>query len=176
MNGLEDVRTENSSIQGQILAWTDLYVLGSLDRGRPYSHPNPRMPLDPGYHKSRRCSRDTYPESCITKYTSIRGGKVCVDSYGTRDERDRHSRPESGLGLSYFRYEPPLRCSLLAQQRPSKRAECRWSLLSADSARLRAGLVPFRDRSLLAPGRGCRITRVAHGKAVSTDRLASASA
>jgi len=27
---------------------------------------------DSGYHESRRCSRDTYPESCITKYTSIR--------------------------------------------------------------------------------------------------------
>ena len=25
-----------------------------------------------GYHESRRCFRDTYPESCITKYTSIR--------------------------------------------------------------------------------------------------------
>ena len=23
-----------------------------------------------GYHESRRCSRDTYPESCITKYTT----------------------------------------------------------------------------------------------------------
>ena len=25
-----------------------------------------------GYHESRRCSKDTYPESYITKYTSIR--------------------------------------------------------------------------------------------------------
>jgi hypothetical protein len=24
-----------------------------------------------GFHESRRCSRDTYPESYITKYTSI---------------------------------------------------------------------------------------------------------
>ena len=24
-----------------------------------------------GYHERRRCSRDTYPESSITKYTSI---------------------------------------------------------------------------------------------------------
>jgi hypothetical protein len=24
-----------------------------------------------GYHESRRCSRDTYPESYITKYTSV---------------------------------------------------------------------------------------------------------
>jgi len=29
-------------------------------------------PLWEGYHESRRCSRDTYPESYITKYTSIR--------------------------------------------------------------------------------------------------------
>ena len=28
--------------------------------------------LREGYHESRRCSRDTYPESYITKYTSIR--------------------------------------------------------------------------------------------------------
>ena len=26
-----------------------------------------------GYRESRRCSRDTYPESYITEYTSIRG-------------------------------------------------------------------------------------------------------
>ena len=25
-----------------------------------------------GYHESKRCSRDTYPESYITKYTNIR--------------------------------------------------------------------------------------------------------
>jgi len=25
-----------------------------------------------GHHERRRCSRDTYPESCITKFTSIR--------------------------------------------------------------------------------------------------------
>ena len=29
-------------------------------------------PLWEGYHESRRCSRDTYPESYITKHTSIR--------------------------------------------------------------------------------------------------------
>jgi len=28
--------------------------------------------LSEGYRESRRCSRDTYPESYITKYTSIR--------------------------------------------------------------------------------------------------------
>jgi len=29
-------------------------------------------PLWKWYHRSRRCSRDTYPESFITKYTSVR--------------------------------------------------------------------------------------------------------
>ena len=29
-------------------------------------------PLWEGHRESRRCSKDTYPESCITKYTSIR--------------------------------------------------------------------------------------------------------
>ena len=29
-------------------------------------------PLWEGYRESRRCSRDTYPESYITKYTSVR--------------------------------------------------------------------------------------------------------
>jgi len=33
-----------------------------------------------GYRESRRCSRDTYPESYITKYTSIRrNGTFCCD-------------------------------------------------------------------------------------------------
>ena len=29
-----------------------------------------------GYHKSKRCSRDTYPESYVIKYTSIRRLKI----------------------------------------------------------------------------------------------------
>ena len=38
-------------------------------------------PFSKGYHESRRCSRDTYPESCITKYTCIRrnnGSDMCM--------------------------------------------------------------------------------------------------
>ena len=31
-----------------------------------------------GYHESRRCSRETYPESYITNYTSIRRLKHIV--------------------------------------------------------------------------------------------------
>ena len=34
-------------------------------------HP-PHIPLWEGCRESRRCSRDTYPESYITKYTGIR--------------------------------------------------------------------------------------------------------
>ena len=34
------------------------------------------IPLWGGYHESRICSRDTYPESYITKYTSIRRTKT----------------------------------------------------------------------------------------------------
>jgi len=30
-----------------------------------------------GYRESRRCSRDTYPESYITKYTGIRRSRAC---------------------------------------------------------------------------------------------------
>jgi len=44
-----------------------------------FDHLGLRAVIDPGlagslggYHDSRRCSRDTYPESYITKYTSIR--------------------------------------------------------------------------------------------------------
>ena len=32
-----------------------------------------------GYHEGRRCSRDTYPESCITKYSSIRRETCLVE-------------------------------------------------------------------------------------------------
>ena len=32
-----------------------------------------------GYHKSRGCSKDTYPESYITKYTRIRRSKAFAE-------------------------------------------------------------------------------------------------
>ena len=43
-------------------------------------------PLWEGYHESRRCSRDTHPESYITKYDSIRRerGGVKAEGGGTR--------------------------------------------------------------------------------------------
>ena len=31
-----------------------------------------------GYHESRKCSRDTHPESYITRYTRIRNAKVML--------------------------------------------------------------------------------------------------
>ena len=46
--------------------WPDPFcsrVVASVDR---------LTPAWEGYHESRRCSRDTYPESYITKYTSTR--------------------------------------------------------------------------------------------------------
>ena len=42
-----------------------------------------------GYRESRRCSRDTYPESCITKYTSIRRKPGCQRMYRS----SRHCLP-----------------------------------------------------------------------------------
>ena len=42
--------------------------------------------LGEGYHESKRCSRDTHPESYITKQTSIRsspvahGDRICTNS------------------------------------------------------------------------------------------------
>ena len=45
---------------------------------QPHPHPN----LWEGYNESRRCSRDTYPESYITKNTSIRRIWHTKDSYG----------------------------------------------------------------------------------------------
>jgi len=46
-----------------------------------------------GYHESRRCSRDTYPESYITKYTSIR----CL--YGYFMDRTPFGIRDSGFGI-----------------------------------------------------------------------------
>ena len=37
------------------------------------------------YHESRRCSRDTYPESYVTKYTSIRRLGFRFKDLGARD-------------------------------------------------------------------------------------------
>ena len=47
-----------------------------------------------GCRKSRRCSRDTYPESYITKYTSIRRSTYSVKL--TRD--DLLGEVDEGLG------------------------------------------------------------------------------
>ena len=53
-----------------------------LKLGRLVSLGSPQMHLSctdrrrEGCRESRRCSRDTYPESCITKYASIRRSRV----------------------------------------------------------------------------------------------------
>jgi len=45
-----------------------------------------------GCHESRKCSRDTYPESYITKYTSIRRFKTIIQTPGRRMRRSCTSR------------------------------------------------------------------------------------
>jgi len=49
-----------------------------------------------GYHESERCSRDTYPESYITKYSSIRRQRplsASRESSGERFGRVGHHQP-----------------------------------------------------------------------------------
>ena len=63
--------------------------------------------IDPGlfgYHESRRCSRDTYPESCITKYTN-NNSKINVSYFlcadiKTSNRRRRHPSQRSSRGPS----------------------------------------------------------------------------
>ena len=64
--------------------------------------------LREGCHESRRCSGDTYPESNITKYTSIRRNKVgCVLGRTS----SRHVYPN--LGFTHG-YHTTLRCRIRA--------------------------------------------------------------
>ena len=66
-----------------------LYMTTSVERQRALINPG----LWEGYHERRRCSRDTYPESCITKYTSVR----------RLFSRDRHHDPCRGTtGVCLF--------------------------------------------------------------------------
>ena len=59
-----------------------------------------------GYHESRRCSRDTYPESYITKYTSIRRRRYCLFA-------EKRPGPDGGCPASRAQRV----CSKFAQQR-----------------------------------------------------------
>jgi len=72
---------ENGQSPGQNLALTVLSVPNSLDSSHVARsgwlavcvQRESSLMIDwEGHHESRRCSRDTYPESYITKYTSIR--------------------------------------------------------------------------------------------------------
>ena len=65
MQAFKDVRTENGSSQGQNRALASVLCSKSLGSGD-------RLRDGERYRESRRCSRDAYPESNITKYTSIR--------------------------------------------------------------------------------------------------------
>ena len=61
-----------------------------------------------GYHESRRCSRDTYLGSYITRYTSI-GRKKKAAGVRTENKRQRGGRAQSStLGSN-----PPLRSTAL---------------------------------------------------------------
>ena len=71
-----------------------------------------RHRLRDGYRESRRCSADTFPESCITKYASIRRKKRQPSQLG----------PEFRLGFG----EKYLSCSLFADQ------GCRRHLVASD--------------------------------------------
>ena len=48
------------------------FLKGAFCRAPYHSHVNSGDGLWEGYHESKRYSRDTYPESYFTKYTSIR--------------------------------------------------------------------------------------------------------
>ena len=61
---------EGTGMRALLLKLIDSGLVGSTDFHS--SHPQGHEPLWEGYHESRRCTRDTYPESYITKYTSIR--------------------------------------------------------------------------------------------------------
>ena len=78
LNGFEDVQTE----KGFDGPWVSRpHTLDNDYYLELRSNPETRNPkpekcsailLDGGYHESRRCARDTYPESYTTKYSTIR--------------------------------------------------------------------------------------------------------
>ena len=74
-------------------------------------------PLWEGYHESRRCSRNTHPESYITKYTSIRR---------LRDISRRPCSDAASVGMPYMAAVLVLRKRYLScgkhQSHPSVRA------------------------------------------------------
>ena len=45
-------------------------------------------PLWEGYHESSRCFRDTYPESYITKFTSLRSTNASREAAGSDQKRE----------------------------------------------------------------------------------------
>ena len=60
---------------GRVLAIFDRETHGSPKHENGFGSPHDRLKVGwimEGYRESRRCSRDTYSESHITKYTSIR--------------------------------------------------------------------------------------------------------
>ena len=101
-------------IDGQHCGWpVHLRALGATEgRGtckpvKPRFSPrrSDKSPLWERHHESRRCSRDTYPESYITKYTSIR--RLSCSLFARRRGTDRFGdsckstgRVTNGLSIS----------------------------------------------------------------------------
>ena len=74
---LSDTKVYAPQIRGRLgttARFCKVVVLETIDTGprRPLSPEFSHVRLWEGYHESRICSRDTYPESYTTKYTSVR--------------------------------------------------------------------------------------------------------
>jgi len=67
-----EVRFPGSDDEGGRGPCTGVGLMAMIDSGLVGSTHTHAGPLWEGYHESRRFSRDTYPESYITKYTSMR--------------------------------------------------------------------------------------------------------
>jgi len=88
-----------------------------------------------GYHESRRCSRDTYPKSYITKYATYTT-ELYVTKYTSIPRQtpglEAVPRTLSGLGVGHFagkKYQILSRCSLFARQRTANK--CSSLILSS---------------------------------------------
>ena len=101
-----------------------------MDRGRGRNPDNqPGLLVWEGYHESRRCSRDTYPESHITKYTSIQVlhtwillaiVKQCLVQMGRKDGQDLKAVEGRGDGRGRARARPLFHVRLAPLQRDKR--------------------------------------------------------
>jgi len=82
-----------------------LYLFPCRSRGIGFGRP---LGSGRGYHEGRRRPRDTYPESCITKYTSVRRSTQTVVSSWC------HLLKAIQLAKARTNPEPELGCSATA--------------------------------------------------------------